>query len=625
MKSSLSKLKKIALHKTVSKDKRDFHPTVKFHELALAAKDMQDMRDCYDSLLSAAAATQNSAYEFAESLQEMGTCLLEKTALNDDEESGKVLGMLGSVQLDLQKLVDSYRSHIVLTITNPSESLLNELRTVEDMKRQCDEKREVYEYMSAQQKEKGKSKSGKGESITLQQLQAAHDDYEEEATLCAFRLKSLKQGQSRSLLTQAARHHAAQLNFFRKGLKSLEAVEPHVRMVAERQHIDYQFSGLEDDAGEDGNNDDSNDFDVIEGGELSFDYRSNKQGPYIVSTSPNSSEVEEVGRSYVRASTPETAETSLDKNQGDFKVSNRVGSYSAPILAEKKFDPAEKVRQLIASSAAKSNAYVLPTPLNIKETKSSSAPRTSASGSFHNLWHSSPLDEKKNEKDIDSKLSEPTIHRAHSVLKESNSDTTSIQLPRPSADGFSLPQVDVFNASDTKKIKIQTYSGPLTNKPLSVKPISGGFPRLPVPQPSSPKASPNASPPLVSSPRISELHELPRPPGSKPVKSSRVGHSAPLVFKNPEVVVANKFSSVISSVASPLPTPPIVSRSFSIPSSGQRAMTLNVSNTKYLDSPQVSKVDKAPSPPLTPMSQRVSSIPDLASHSSEIQVDAGGS
>lgn len=65
--------------------------------------------------------------------------------------------------------------------------------------------------MIAQQKEKGKSKSGKGESITLQQLQTAHDEYEEEATLCAFRLKSLKQGQSRSLLTQAARHHAAQV------------------------------------------------------------------------------------------------------------------------------------------------------------------------------------------------------------------------------------------------------------------------------------------------------------------------------------------------------------------------------------------------------------------------------
>lgn len=38
-----------------------------------------------------------------------------------------------------------------------------------------------------------------------------------------------------------------QLNFFRKGLKSLEAVEPHVRLVTEQQHIEYEFSGLEDD------------------------------------------------------------------------------------------------------------------------------------------------------------------------------------------------------------------------------------------------------------------------------------------------------------------------------------------------------------------------------------------
>ena len=65
--------------------------------------------------------------------------------------------------------------------------------------------------MVAQQKEKGRSKRGKGESFTLQQLQAARDQYDEDATLCVFRLKSLKQGQARSLLTQAARHHAAQV------------------------------------------------------------------------------------------------------------------------------------------------------------------------------------------------------------------------------------------------------------------------------------------------------------------------------------------------------------------------------------------------------------------------------
>ncbi|CAJ2672370.1 uncharacterized protein At2g33490-like isoform X2 [Trifolium pratense] len=634
MKSSLNKLKRIALHKTVGKDKKEFQPSVKFDELALAAKYMQEMRDCYDSLLAAAAATENSAYEFSESLQEMGTCLLEKTALNDDVESGKVLGMLGNVQFELQKLVDSYRSHVALTITRPSESLLNELRTVEDMKRQCDEKREVYEYMVAQQKEKGKSKSGKGENITLQHLQAAHAEYEEEATLCAFRLKSLKQGQSRSLLTQAARHHAAQLNFFRKGLKSLEAVEPHVRMVAGVQHIDYQFSSLEDDDGEGSFEDDVNEYEyeATEGGELSFNYRSNKD--YIVPTSPNAAEqVEESSRSNVRASTTETAETSLDKNHGDFKVSHRdpprVSSYSAPIFAEKKFDPAEKVRQLLSSSAAKPNAYVLPTPVNIKETKTSSAPRLSASASSHDLWHSSHLEEKKNGRDfVDGKLSEPAIPRAHSILKESNSDT-SAQLPRPSTEGQSHPQVDIFNAFDTKKIKRHAFSGPLTNKPLSVKPVSGGFPRLPIPQPSSPKASPGASPPLVSSPRISELHELPRPPGnqtSKATKSSRIGHSAPLGLRNPEHPAINKFPPVVSSSASPLPTPPItVSRSFSIPSSSQRAVVLNVSN-KYLHTHQIpERVEEAASPPLTPLSQRVSTLPELASHSSEIQVDAGGS
>lgn len=65
----------------------------------------------------------------------------------------------------------------------------------------------------AQQREKGRSKSGKGENFTAQNLQTARDQYEEEAILCVFRLKSLKQGQSRSLLTQIARHHAAQVFF----------------------------------------------------------------------------------------------------------------------------------------------------------------------------------------------------------------------------------------------------------------------------------------------------------------------------------------------------------------------------------------------------------------------------
>lgn len=73
--------------------------------------------------------------------------------------------------------------------------------------------RDVYDYMIARQREKGGSRSGKGERFSKQQLETARAEYDDEAAFYVFRLKSLKQGQSRSLLTQAARHHAAQVFF----------------------------------------------------------------------------------------------------------------------------------------------------------------------------------------------------------------------------------------------------------------------------------------------------------------------------------------------------------------------------------------------------------------------------
>lgn len=45
----------------------------------------------------------------------------------------------------------------------------------------------------------------------MHQLQAAREEYDDVASLCVFRVESLKQGQCRSLLTQASRHHAAQV------------------------------------------------------------------------------------------------------------------------------------------------------------------------------------------------------------------------------------------------------------------------------------------------------------------------------------------------------------------------------------------------------------------------------
>uniref|UniRef100_A0A6N2MDF9 BAR domain-containing protein n=1 Tax=Salix viminalis TaxID=40686 RepID=A0A6N2MDF9_SALVM len=616
-----SKLRGFRLRRSEPKEKIDLLPPAQLDELAQAAEDMKDMKNCYDSLLSAAAATANSAYEFSESLREMGSCLLEKTALHDDEGSGRVLLMLGKVQFELQKLLDSYRSHIFLTITNPSESLLNELRTVEDMKRQCDEKRIVYEYMVAQQKDKGRSKSGKDESITLQQLQTAREEYDEEATLCVFRLKSLKQGQSRSLLTQAARHHAAQLNFFQKGLKSLETVEPHVRLVTDHQHIDYHFSGLENDGREDDEDDGEDGDDTNEGREL----------------------------------TAENVELNPDENHGGFHFPSREprgGSHSAPIVPERKPDPIERIRQMQPTSR-KSNTYVLPTPIDAKVAISSrtSGPvpntrQTDISGHTYNLWHSSPLEQKKNEKDSgDYQLLDFTPLKARSGHKESNNPNASTQFPLPSVGGISYPQLDVYNASNNKKTKWQSFSGPITSKPLSMKPLSSSGPisstelsqqvsgmlsRGANPQPSSsPKVSPSSSPPLVSSPRISELHELPRPPGNLAAKAVKplvpIGHSAPL-SRNPELAGTSKISTGAANLASPLPPPPlIVPRSFSIPSSSQRALTVH--DSKLLDSSKVSyKPGEVDSPPLTPISlanmRPAPAISEPVPHSGQIR---GGS
>lgn len=75
------------------------------------------------------------------------------------------------------------------------------------------------------------------------------------------------------------------MNFFRKGLQSLEAVEPYIKNVAEEQHIEYELSELNEGEKDDGEN--SSDY-----GELSFDYREKEQEQGSAYTLRNSMEVQ---------------------------------------------------------------------------------------------------------------------------------------------------------------------------------------------------------------------------------------------------------------------------------------------------------------------------------------------
>ncbi|PUZ46894.1 hypothetical protein GQ55_7G119800 [Panicum hallii var. hallii] len=611
MKSPLRRFRGFGHHHRERKDHAP--PPAKLDELVHAVQEMGEMRNCYDSLLSAAAATTNSVYEFAEAMEEMGTCLLEKAALNyDDDESGRVLMMLGKAQFELQKFVDSYRTNIINTITNPSESLLKELQVVEEMKDQCDEKRVEYEGMRAAYKDKGQSRHSKSESFSTEQLQASFLEYQEEAALFIFRLKSLKQGQFLSILTQAARHHAAQISFFRRGLKHLEALEPYVKAVAEKQHIDYHFSGLDDDS-------DIDDYSSYQdnhsdGSELSFDYEINDRDKDL----PSSTSPMDLDQAQPTSS-PRPMKEQEQENAEEIKatfmvphVKPDIVTQSAPIFAENVPDPSMRFRKMDLSKRIV-HSYKLPTPADEKNpasvvtnTSPHSDPPASKSYVTGNLWHSSPL-----VKDF----------------KPSSIYSGPVKVPLNN-EGISAPLVYSYSTSDFKKMKRETretFSGPILSKTGSSNPLfsatdrrqSMNYPSRVLSTKSHgpgwqsslpPKVTPRVTSLPTTPPKISELHELPRPPGL-------VGYSGPLVSRR-QMPNAPTRVSPPSHKASPLPRPPAaMTRSYSIPSNSQRTPIITVN--KLLESRHSRESSEVSSPPLTPIS-----LADVSRRSTaEITVD----
>ncbi|KAL5215741.1 hypothetical protein ABZP36_007142 [Zizania latifolia] len=602
MKSPLRKFRGFGLYHH-NRERKDHRPPPAKDELVYAAKEMEDMKNCYESLLSAAAATTNSVYEFAEAMDEMGTCLLEKTALNydDDDDSCRVLMMLGKSQFELHKFVDSYRTNIINTITNPSESLLKELQVVEEMKDLCDLKRQVYEDMRAAYREKGRSRHSKMETFSSEQLQTCFLEYQEDAALFIFRLKSLKQGQFRSILTQAARHHAAQLSFFRRGLKYLEALEPHVKAVAEKQHIDYPFNGLDDDT-------DNDDYSSYQGNqsddsELSFDYEINDRDKDFPA-SRSSMDLDQSNQAVSPELPKEHKQECIEQIAADFsapRVKLEIGTQSAPIFAENVFDPSTRFQKMNPSNRT-NYSYKLPTPADDKNTASALNNRPthsdrpeSKSHMAGNLWHSSPL-----VKDF-----------------KPNSMSSGPVKMLSSTEGISSSLVYPYSTSDFKKMKREAFSGPIPSKAGLSKPLfsatdlrtSMNYPRAmstksygPGWQSSvAPKVTPRITSLPTTSPKISELHELPRPPANVgTARPGLVGYSGPLVSRRQVPQVPTR-ASPPSHTASPLPRPPAaMTRSYSIPSNSQRTPILTVN--KLLESRHSRESSEVSSPPLTPIS-----------------------
>jgi hypothetical protein len=255
--------------------------------------------------------------------------------------------------------------------------------------------------------------------------------------------------------------------------------------------------------------------------------------------------------------------------------------------------------------ASDKHSYKLPTPVGDKNPRPVGSHRSHHSQQFEsksriaaNLWHSSPL----------TKDFKPSGH----VKMPSNTEGAST---------FSQPTFDY------KKMKTESWSGPIPNKAGLSKPSSLNEHRSPVihsrviskshghsQQPSSvsPKVSPKILPNPTISPKISELHELPRPPTNmeslKP--SGLVGYSGPLVSKRQTQIPTPpaRVSPATSQTASPLPQPPsTLTRSYSIPSNSQRIPIITVN--RLLESRQSREGSDISSPPLTPLS-----LADLSHH-----------
>lgn len=306
------------------------------------------------------------------------------------------------------------------------------------------------------------------------------------------------------------------------------------------------------------------------------------------------------------------------KSQSGMHKSNLrtpYSSQSAPISVNKKLDSTEKIETLPA--VRKFHAYVLPTPHNDRNLNPS--PHTAPSletptpcndRNPNPSPHTTPLETKGSQSPKESEFSCTTKSSRNSTTTGNRIYSGPIRMPSDFSEKPSGPQFNRHEAYAANKLNRQAFSGPITNQPFSNKPIvspqyrhSTEFPhpvslasqQMPKPKSSiSPNVASRTLPPVTSL-KISELHELPRPPISSEKAtgpSSFIGYSGPLVSRAKNNLMSSRPSRVL-----PLPKPlGQMSRSFSNPSNSQRIPVFAVS--KLLEIPQNSvRIEEITSPP----------------------------
>lgn len=246
-----------------------------------------------------------------------------------------------------------------------------------------------------------------------------------------------------------------------------------------------------------------------------------------------------------------------DSNQSDtlsFTGASKPVSQSEPLLANKSPDPSDRIKAILQRNPSikrNPNSYVLPTPTGENNHPRPSLSKPDRTSQSQPLWFSSPL--------------QPNPNATIKNLKE-----TEHLLPTPQK--LPLKESNIVNPKNRNR-----------------NPVDSDTKRA----------------------KISELHELPRPPPARsPVSSpALVPHSAPLVSKPNQEREKEKRATITSvsaskNVPSPLPAPPVgvvMARSYSIPSRGTDKREDGVMDAKLVEGFKQKNLREVVSPPLTPI------------------------
>lgn len=577
MKSSFKKLRDLAVskHNKVNEPSSLAEELVEPEDVTQDMENVENIRSQYEGLLTNAHIISGAAYDFSRSIQDMASHMMEPFGQCIDLEIGNVFSMLAKVQFEISKLLDLFAAHVSQTIITPTEKMIGEIQQVQVMKEQYDEKRNTFNLL-LKDVQRGKPKSGKADNMN--RLALAKELFNEQAQVLSFRLQSVTQGQSRSLITQAARYHSAQMHLFSKGLASITAMEPVMRQLALEKKIDRSMSegGM------------VNDVSLEDVHEEEDEFKSGVDSESLISSPTTFLE-------QPRDGSTETPEVDMAPRKLD------TISKSAPISSStnhQKDTSRTHETPLEALGHQKISMYALPSPSTAGHgVESSKQNSDDPSATQRPLSLGKPVDSSTSQS---SKMS-----RVHAVPAEQNSKQ---QRRDERLITFNELRNDAVMNKIPKMSRSYSHSGPISNKrvpgnrrqndnmlsstPYHNEPIdplyrSGPISRSPVPMFSSP-TSQNAAPPLVSPPQISELHKLPPPPS--PNSAGLIAHSAPLGKK------AHDAPQPKSGPTSPLPPPPphLSTRSLSIPTS---SMHVRESRQEGMNIIQ----EGFPSPPLKPL------------------------